>query len=216
MSHLLEIAQTKTSDRLSNISLSLSDVVESASDQETPTYNDASSSWVMSTLPQGDYQELKYSKFFATTNTGYTNYSYSNDDYFVWRPTPTVLADEYVDSGVTVNAASSSDTVFNSNGTWKQSITLGAGTYLTKISLGFGSSFGSGSSCNVRLHNGSGAYSQKMHANPDGKFGDFIFGVVTVSSSSEFRLIVSDISGTVDIMEREGRMYVSLSVTKLG
>lgn len=216
MSHLLDNAQTKTGDRLSDISLSLVDIVGAATEGQTPIYDDTSASWAMSDLPPGDFQTLAYSKFFATTNSGYTNYSYSDNDYFVWRTTLSARADEYIGSSVSLSAASSSDSPLTSNGTWKQSITVPAGTYLVKISPNFGTMFTSGSSCTARVHSDSGAFGPKLHINPDGKFGDLIFGVATLSSSDTFRLVISDISAPVDIMEIDGRMYVSLNILKLG
>ena len=216
MSHLLDNTQTKTGDRLSDISLSLVDIVGAATEGQTPIYNDTSASWEMSDLPPGDFQTLAYSKFFATTNPGYTSGSYSDGDYFIWRTTLSFRADEYFGSSVSANAASSANSPFTSNGTWKQSITVPAGTYLIKISPNFGTLFTSGSSCTARVHSDSGAFGPKLHINPDGKFGDLIFGVTTISSADTFRLVISDISAPVDIMEIDGRMYVSLNILKLG
>ena len=214
MSHLTTKVDSKEQSKEGNIPLALSDLLAGggATLGDTPTFT---GNWV-NTAVNPNTRALYYSKYYYVSNPGTTSRTYGNGDYFVWRTTLSVQPDEFVDSSVSLSAANSTDSPLSSNGTWKQDITLSeAGTYLFMIRPAFGSSFSSNDSCDVQLSDTNNAFSHKMHVSTEGKFGDVIVGMKTITGSTTFALIVSNISGTVDIMEQTAREFISLNIWKM-
>lgn len=216
MSHNINKLDSNEADRAGDISMStlaVLDIAGSASEFDILQYSDPN--WSLLEYAPAS-KSLTYSKYYSTTNPGFTNYNYSNGDYFVWRTQTTVQPDEYYGEGVTLQAASSSQSPLTSNGTWKQSIRLAnSGTYLFIYKPTFGASFASNDSCTVEIYDGTSAFTNKLHINSEGKFGDCIFGIKTISSATTFKLIVSDIVGTVDLLETTSRMFLGLQIFKL-
>ena len=210
----LDSNEAERSGDISMSSLSVLDIADSASEFDIFQYSDPNWS-LLEYAPVT--KTLSYFKYYASYNTGNTNYNYSNGDYFVWRTQTIVQPDEYLGAGVSAQAASSSQAPFTSNGTWKQSITLAnSGTYLFIFRPAFGASFTSNDSCTVQIHDSTSAFTNKLHVNSEGKFGDCIFGIKTITSSTTFKLIVTDIVGTVDVLETYYRMFLGLQIFKLG
>ena len=105
MSHLIAEVNTNTPDADGEIALALSEVLgeSSPADGDTPTYSTA---WGASAFnPQT--RVLYWQKHYYSYNPGYTNYSYSNGDRFVWRGTTSIQPDEYRHSSVSTSAATS-------------------------------------------------------------------------------------------------------------
>ena len=216
MSHNLVKVDSEVAQRDGDIpisTLSIFDILDSANTYDILEYNDPNWS-LLEYAPEP--KALVYSKYYGTYNTGTTNYNYSNGDYFVWRTTTAVQSDEYLGPGVSAQAASSSQSPLTSNGTWKQSITISnSGTYLFIYRPAFGISFASNDSCTVEIYDNASSFTNKLHVNTEGKFGDCVFGIKTITTSTTFKLIVSNIVGTVDLMERDPRMFLGLQIFKL-
>jgi|TARA_R100000479_G_C6356684_1_gene191352 hypothetical protein len=214
MSHNIIKVDSQEPSRQGSVDLSLQDLLDSVpADGHTPTYGGAS--WSNQAFTP-ETRTLYYSKYYYVANPGTTSRTYSNGDYFVWRTTLSVQPDEFVHSSVSLSAASSADSPLTSNGTWKQDITLSeSGTYLWMIRPAFGSSFTSNDSCDVQLSDTSNSFSHRLHVSTEGKFGDAVYGIKTITSSTTFALIVDNISGTVDIMEQTAREFISINVWKL-
>ena len=216
MSHNLvkvdsEVAQRDGSVTISTLSIFY--IPDSANANNILEYNDPNWS-LLEHAPAS--KTLVYSKYYATTNVGTTNYNYSNGDYFVWRTQTSVQPDEYLVSGVSAQAASSSQSPLTSNGTWKQSIRISnSGTYLFIYRPAFGSSFTSNDSCTVEIYDETSSFTNKLHINSEGKFGDCIFGIKTITTATIFKLIVSNIVGTVDLLEQDSRMLLGIQIFKL-
>lgn len=214
MAHGLTKVDGNEPTREGDISLSLSSVLDEASPVagDTPTY---STSWgAVEFNPQT--RVLYYQKHIALTNTGTTGGSYQNNDYFVWRTETTVQPDEFINStGVTLSAAQNSTSPFTSNGTFKQSVTLSeSGTYLFIFMPAFGNTFASNDSLDIRMSDGA-SFGQRLHVSTEGKFGDCLFAIRTITTSKTFRFVVSNISGTVDVMESIERNFFALSIYKI-
>lgn len=214
MSHGLTTVDGNESTRDGDVDLSLSGLLDEGSPAagDTPSY---STQW--GALPFNPQTRVLYfQKHYYSYNSGYTNYTYSNGDYFVWRGTLSVQPDEYRHSSVSTSAANSTDSPLNSNGTWQQSWTLSeSGTYLFMMRLAFGTMFSSNDSLVARLQDDTGDFGMRIHMNTEGEFGDVFWGVRTITSSTTFRVIISSISGTVDILERVNREYMSLNIFKI-
>lgn len=214
MSHNLIKVDSQESSRDGVIDLSLQSMTEAPSDYDILNYN--SPNWNLQTFDLTS-KTLFYTKYYQTYTGGTTGGNYANNDYFVWRTTTLTQRDEYKRSGCTTQAAQNATSPFTSNGTWRQSITLTtSGTYLFLIRPAFGLSFASNDSCTVQMYDSSSAFSSKLHVNSEGKFGDCLFGIKTITGSTVFKFIISDIVGTVDVLEQISRMFLSIQVLKLG
>ena len=213
MSHLTTGVDGNDADRSGDVSLGLSGVLDvSPSNGDTPTYT---TSWGVSAFnPQT--RVLYYAKHFQVTGASGTNYDFDNNDYFVWRTETSIQPGEFINSsGVTLNAAQASTSPFNSNGTFKQSITLSeSGTYLFILAPSFGNAFASNDSLNMRMSDGSD-FGASFHISTEGKFGDCLFAIRTITTTKTFRFVISGISGTVDVMEGIPRDFLSLNVYKI-
>jgi len=153
-----------------------------------------------------------YYRFIKTNDDYGTGASYSNNDYWVWRHSTGV--NEGKDATVTRNTATSGNSPIN-NSKWTESLTFTeSGTYLFVACVAMGDNFTSNDSCNVQWSDGS-AFSHKTHLNSEGVFGSTLWGIKTISSSTTFRMFVSDIVGTCRPISGEQALACSITIFKL-
>ncbi len=197
-----------TSGEISVALDNLSDVSSTLTDNEMLAYvgSEFTTRSKLSTSSESYYRFIKTSDNYGTTA------SYSNNDYWVWRHSTGV--NESKDATVTRNTATSGNSPIN-NSNWTESLTFTeSGTYLFVACVAMGDNFTSNDSCNVQWSDGS-AFSHKTHLNSEGVFGSTLWGIKTISSSTTFRMFVSDIVGTCRPISGEQALACSITIFKL-
>ena len=208
MSHnFLKIANS-TPNLNSEISLSLSNLsnVSNVSNNEALQYDSTSSGWTTG-KPNATNKELYYAWHKGNASDYGTGLDYANSDKFAWITNTTFDFTQYKDSSVTVNKV----------GSYARSLTFStSGTYLflASCSIGYFDGQDGNESMDIQWSDGT-PFGSKNTVFAGYQKGSVIWGIKTITSSTEFFINLSNCQSDPNGAESEQATAISINIYKI-